>query len=71
MIAVVVLLRVLAGSSMTLRSGEGLTSFNKNSPNNSSREKSTMSFPGGILFRIREQIFVSEISSSKPKVFIV
>ena len=30
-----------------------------------------MSFPGGILFRIREQIFVSEISSSKPKVFIV
>ena len=50
MIAVVILLRVLAGRFMTLRSGEGLTSFNKNNPNNSSSVESTVSFPGGILF---------------------
>ena len=56
---------------MILWSGEGLTSFNNNNPNNSSGEQRTMSFPGVYFFRIREKIFLSEISSSKPKVFIV
>ena len=71
MIAVVILLRVLAGRFMNLRSGEGLTSFNKNNPNNSSGEKSTMSFPGGYTFLEYAKNLLSEISSSNPKVFIV